>query len=183
MLYLIVVRWPEDSGAIVSHVLHAIIGAEPAVSVFAGRWHLARRVELPQGFAMVPLTPDLYDDIAELAALTRPDPFPGFERLSAGVEAAVREATAAGWLGYIETDYFGGCGTQSAVAWASGRVSAGPFRTERRWDGADFQTTPAGPRAINRVLTLLGVRANGAADEFDALGLGRFRSTEAEDTA
>jgi hypothetical protein len=154
-----------------SHVLHAVIGPRPAVADFASCWHLARLIDLPQDFAMVPLTAALHDDIVELAGLDRPDPFPEFERLSAGVEAALKEASSAGSLGYIETDYFGGCGTQSAIAWAGGRVVAGPFKTEPTWNGQDFETSLAGEWAINRVLAALGVWTRGELDAFDMLGL------------
>jgi hypothetical protein len=164
--------------AVMSHVLHAVIGPKSAVAEFAARWHLARMIDLPQDFAMVPLTPALHDDIAELAGLNRPDPFAEFERLSAGVEASLKEVSCTGRLGSIETDYFGGSGTQSAVAWEGGRLLAGPFRTETTWDGSAYQAPPRGERAINRVLAALGVWTRGEKDAFDGLGLGRFRGTE-----
>lgn len=127
---------------------------------------------------MVPVTAALYDDIAELAGMGRPDPFAEFERLSAAVEASLKEISSCGRIGYIETDYFGGCGTQSAVAWEHGRVLAGPFRTAATWDGSNIQAHPDGEWAINQVLATLGVWTRGAMDAFDMLGLGRFRETE-----
>jgi hypothetical protein len=162
----------------VSHVLHAVIGPKYPIAEFAARWHLARLISLPQAFAFVPLTPALHDDIVELTSLDQADPQSEFERLSAGVEIVLKEASCVGRLGYIETDYFGGCGTQSGVAWESGRVLVGPITTKTTWDGSGFQTTPDGERAINRVLTALGAWTRGGSDTFDMLGLGRFRETE-----
>jgi hypothetical protein len=162
----------------VGHTLHAVIGPKSSVAEFAARWHLARVIDLPQGFAMVPLTAALHDDIADLAALDQPDPFIEFERLSAGVSAAIEEASGNDSLAYIETEYFGGCGAQCAVAWSAGRVSAGPFRTETLSDSSDSHASPMAEYAINRVLAALGVWTRGDADAFDMLGLGRFRDTE-----
>lgn len=161
-----------------SHVLHAVIGPKPSVAGFASLWHRARLVDLPQGFALVPLTAALHDDIAELAGADRRDTFPEFARLSVGVERAVSEASAGGPLGYIETDYFGGCGTQRAIAWDRGRILAGPYATETTWDGAAYRTSPEGERAVNRVLAALGAWTRGRLDAFDSLGLGRFREME-----
>jgi hypothetical protein len=98
------------------HVLHAVIGPKASLSAFAGNWHGARVIDLPQSFGLVPLTSSLHDDIVELASIDRPDPIPGFERLSAGLEEVLRQASNIGQLAYIETDYFGGIGTQGQRA-------------------------------------------------------------------
>jgi hypothetical protein len=140
---------------------------------------LARLVELNQGFAMVPLTAALPDAIVELASLRTPDPYPGFERLSAGIEHVLRiQASQAGPLAYVETDYFGGVGEQRAIAWRSGEVLVGPFfsRTDRGDSG--LHTEPSGERAVNRVLSALGVTTRGRTDPFEALALGQYRHTE-----
>jgi hypothetical protein len=185
------------------HALNAAIGPHPVVAEFTGRWHLARPVPLRQGFAMVPLTEALHDDIAGRAGLDGPDPFEEFVYLALGVVAAVREAAEAGTLAYIETEYFGGLGSQAAVGWLDrGRVLVGPFRTETTWDGRRAVHHPPGEWAINRVLATLGVpttrRAGrvawkhwmsrvlatlgiptlGTLDQFDMLGLGTYRDTE-----
>jgi hypothetical protein len=161
------------------HKLHAVLGPRAAVAEFASRWVLARLVELNQGFAMVPLSAALHDDIAELANLRTPDPHPGFERLSPGVEAALRlDASRAGPVGYIETDYFGGVGEQRAIAWRAGEVLVGPFFSKTEWRDDGPHTEPPGERAVNRVLSVLGVVTSERTDAFDALALGRYRDTE-----
>ena len=63
-------------------------------------------------------------------------------------------------LAYIETDYFGGCGTQAGVLVEKGRVAVPPVE---------------GAGTIDRLLAALGVRCLPGKDEFDSLGLGSFR--------
>jgi len=160
------------------HVLHAVVGPKTTVAEFASRWTGARRVDLRQVFALVPLTAALHDDIVELTDLKASDPHPGFERLSAGVALALQEVSRIGPVGYVETGYFGGVGTQKAVAWEGGKLLLGPFHTETVWTEEGPRTNPPGEGAINRVLAKLGVWTRGAVDPFDMLELGKFRDTE-----
>lgn len=68
----------------------------------------------------------------------------------------------------IETDYFGGVGSQAAGVYRGHAVVMPPVSTAvRPWGGS------VGP--INESLRLLGVRARGGQDEFDTVGLGRYR--------
>lgn len=67
---------------------------------------------------------------------------------------------------YFETDYWGGEGTQGAVAYATGEIIFGPRSSEQ-----------IGP--IDEALKLLGVEVVPPAyDEFDAIGLRSHRQTE-----
>jgi hypothetical protein len=159
------------------HVLHAIIGPKVTVTAFVSRWARARLVDLPLDFALVPLTPSLHDDIVELADIHQPDPFHGFERLSAGIGHVLCDISRVGPFAYIETDYIGGVGVQRAVAWKGGLVLTGPFTSETFWDETGPQTKPPGERAINRVLSAIGVWTRGDVDPFDMIGLGKFRDT------
>jgi hypothetical protein len=61
----------------------------------------------------------------------------------------------------IETDYFGGRGTQSAAVYRGKVVVLPP------------ESSSGGP--INKALRLLGVTARKGADEFDTVGLGTYR--------
>jgi hypothetical protein len=158
-------------------MIQAVIGRTAPVSEFASRWVLARLIPLHQDFAMVPVTDALHDDIVELANISKPDPFDGFMLLAAGVEAALREASAVGALAYIETEYFGGISSQCAIAWDRGRVLVGPVTTKTTWDHLGVSHHPPGEWAINLVLAELGVRAVGKMDRFDSLGLGNYRET------
>lgn len=77
-------------------------------------------------------------------------------------------------LAYFETEYHGGAGSQAAAAWAGGVVVAGPFLQ------ADEDCGKGEPSEwpINRVLRHLGVVRSKREDEFDAVGLGRWRNNE-----
>ena len=66
----------------------------------------------------------------------------------------------------IETDYFGGNGDQVAAVYRKGHDSP-LIASERVKHGA-----------INNALRAIGVRARKGADEFDTLGLGRYRNFE-----
>jgi hypothetical protein len=163
------------------HELQAVIGPIPPVTEFAGRWVQAHLVALPQRFGLVPITTVLLDDIQELAMLDEPDPFTGFSRLSAALVQAIVEATRSGPLAYIETEYWGGIGRQSAVVWNKGRLVLGPLTSDNETAGAN-DTQPALPLsegAINQALRYLGVWRQNGQDEFDMLSLGQYRSAEA----
>jgi hypothetical protein len=67
-------------------------------------------------------------------------------------------------VAYIETEYFGGTGTQAAAVWEGGKIILAPRRAD------------IGP--INDALRLLGVTRTPTQDEFDVAGLRRHRRTE-----
>ncbi|WP_373547145.1 hypothetical protein [Chamaesiphon sp.] len=160
------------------HVFHAMVGSRESVKELSNRWVLAYPISLPQNFAMIPFTAALFDDIAELMNISDPDPFAEFERLSASAEIVIRDASQFGVLSYIETGYFGGCGTQSAIAWSRGKILLGALKSETTWNGESYEETPIGKSAINKILSVLGVWTDRKKDEFDMLGLGNFRDTE-----
>lgn len=62
----------------------------------------------------------------------------------------------------VETDYFGGAGTQNAKLWINGRR----IKLKDKWN------------PINEALIRLGVVKNNNFDEFDTIHLGNFRSNE-----
>ncbi len=64
---------------------------------------------------------------------------------------------------YFETEYFGGMGRQVAIVFKDGAIAFGPAKNE------------IGP--INEGLRLLGAKRKASNDEFDSIGLGRYRYT------
>ena len=86
------------------------------------------------------------------------------KRLSASVERVAIELSRGGAVAYVETEYHGGTGAQSSVVWRNGAVTL-PARTAE-----------VGP--INEALVLLGVNRQDSQDEFDTVGLGRYRSND-----
>lgn len=93
----------------------------------------------------------------------------GFRRINS-VKHFMNIGREASQCAYIETDYFGGGGTQRAYYYEDGR----------RWK---FETKSAidYPRVgnINKALRLMGVFSKSVLlDEFDTVGLGKFRTNE-----
>jgi hypothetical protein len=128
-------------------------------------------VDLGQGLGLVPMTPALFDEIRR------------------GDEAGLRFAPArlfpprldlllAAWsvddpLAYVEADYFGGIGSQFAVAWHGGALVLGPLvlTEDEPWPAPGWSP-------ISQALRHLGVSVGRHYDEFDAIGLGRHRSAQ-----
>lgn len=143
------------------HSVQLIIGREPAVGQFLKAWPAARSVALADGWMAVPVDEALYDAIAAGAPGAARDA--AFDSSLPGLETALAEATAQGGaLAYVETEYFGGQGSQSAGAWVDGL----PRRAER------------GIGAINSALRAIGVAARDGMDAFDTIGLGARRGMD-----
>jgi hypothetical protein len=134
-----------------SYTLQAIVGVLPDL-----REALPDNVvvALEQGVGLIPLTDSLREahDIPFLAF--------GEELVTDGLSSLVRPLKKGA---YLEAEYFGGQGNQASVIWEDGSLVFGPIRA------AD---------AINQALRLFGVEKKDCLDEFEALGLGRHRSTE-----
>jgi hypothetical protein len=67
-------------------------------------------------------------------------------------------------LAYIEAEFFGGAGAQACVVFTDGSQVGQPLVSEK---------------AINQALQILGVSKGSAFDEFEAVGLGAHRDTDA----
>ncbi len=147
------------------HAISAIIGAQQLLERFRRDRPRARLVELPQGFALVAATDELIAEAGPGALV------PGFyfltETLACELEALSREAP----LVFVETEYFGGPGGQAAIVFRDGR---------RAFAASTHEDSPLGDEEwpISTALRSLGVERGDALDEFEAIGLGRLRSTE-----
>ncbi len=142
-----------------AYTLCALVARQPVGVVLQAETGLGA-VELAQGFWLMPL--------GRTARLELGGP--------AGIEDLARHASLAGPVGYLEAEFFGGAGTQAAVAWRDDTVIAGPLRLELGGlgrAGGDIAQWP-----FNQVLRRLGVLRRDAIDEFDAVGLNRHRSTD-----
>ncbi len=145
-----------------THSVQLVIGSADSVAAFLRDWPGSRSVELAGGWHAVPVDDALFQQI-EMSSreARRPEEL---DSSPPGLEAAMEVATRGGGaLAYVETDYWGGSGGQSAVAYVDGRVAVHPYRSK----GA------GGP--INSALRAIGV-ARGADDEFDTIGLGERRT-------
>ncbi|PRX12667.1 hypothetical protein CLV67_12790 [Actinoplanes italicus] len=82
------------------------------------------------------------------------------------VEERLAEWSTAGVLAFVEADFFGGDGHQTATVWRDGALAWGPV-VDDRFDG------PREQWPINAALAQLGVRPSGGPrDLFDQVGLG-----------
>ena len=150
------------------HAIRAFVGPLEAMrrAAAAAPGGHGRLVALDAGgLALVPLTDELHDALAPDGG-TRLAPF---SHLSDTVLAAFAALVGDATFGYLETDYFGGTGTQFARAWRAGQ----PLALPEDIDGE-----------INGVLVALGVVPPFPRDAFAHVGLGRYRSLDAlEDAA
>jgi len=139
-----------------SYYLQALIGKADALGKHTSDFQSARLVPLTQGMALIPLTDELHDEIGSGGEV---EPF---EKLSPGVEQWAQRISFAARIAYIEAEFFGGDGGQSAVVWSGSSRVIQPIHSQD---------------AINQALCFLGVRIDNAHDEFDAIGLGQHRNT------
>lgn len=147
------------------HSVQLIIGRGAAVQAFLRQWPGARAVELRDGWQAIPVEEPIYAGIeAKAPGATRP---PEMDVSPLGLDLALAGATeGGGGLAYVETEYFGGTGGQSAMAFVDGREAMAPQRAR------------GGGGTINQALRAIGVTRDAVKDEFDTIGLGERRAME-----
>ena len=149
------------------YTLEAVVGSVGVLAVATSRLPAAVVVPLRQDLALLPMTDELFDAVTD-GSVDRPL---GFRTLPGGFDRALASWSSAGPIAYVEAEFFGGVGTQRAALWVAGELVLGPVSVSE-----DRPFVPEeGP--VSRVLARLGVRRDGHRDEFDAVGLGRHRST------
>jgi hypothetical protein len=98
-------------------------------------------------------------------------PESGFTVLTPGLVALIEAVSTRGPLAWVEADYEGRHGYQSAAVWTAGTLVTGPLLLGRR---EEFVPSAA---PVSVALRALGVAAAGRRDEFVVAGLGRHRCT------
>lgn len=141
------------------HMIRAIIGKDHIIRSIAECW-LVEMIKLPQEFTLVFLNDNLFDDIEELYDLQNTCDYPHLNYLTDSVIEFLKVNSFKGQLLYMETDYFGGYGTQVGVIFENGDIKCEPMHS----DGT-----------VNHLLKLLGVRKLLQKDEFDTLELYKYR--------
>jgi hypothetical protein len=145
------------------HCLEAIIARREVLLKLAERFARARIVSLGTGVSMIPMTAELFAEISGGPAAMAQDEST-LMYLTERVEKVLSDASIVGPIAYAETEYFGGAGMQAAIAWSRGQRI--------------FEPQQGASGVINGALASIGVHCAGNHDEFDTVGLGRFRSTE-----
>lgn len=157
--------------------LHAMVAAPEVLDPIVAQFSHARPALLDGAeLALVAMCDDLFSSIDLDGFPLAPET--GFERLSSGVAAVLTAASRYGPIAYLEAEYVGGIGHQTAVVWLDCQTVYGP---ELLVPGEPFPVSSGDPSRASPIvgaLRYLGVEAVGRHDEFVVLGLGRHRSTE-----
>ena len=119
----------------------------------------AVKVDIGQKLSLIPMTEDLFDQINDFSDTVSID---SFEYLTENIENKILLTISERKFSYFEAEYFGGEGGQIAIIWQNNKRQ---------------QILSYGQNRINQVLKLFGVIAKKGQDEFDTLGLGRYRET------
>jgi len=147
------------------HYIHGLVANYEKLLAAANRFDEPKVCRLALGYGFMPAIEEMLseDELASGAEY--------FSRLLYPFGAWAEEQSRDYPIAYVETNYYGGRGEQSAIAWKSGAVTFGPLTTP------DFEedSTPMLELAINRALREIGVLRGDNADEFGALGLGGGR--------
>jgi hypothetical protein len=151
------------SAKTMGHHVQAIVGSKRVLDLLQQRFAVSRVVELSQKLFLLPMVDELYDALPSAADYPIDDGKFHFRFLSSKLLALLVEASREDAVAYFETEYYGGLGDQGAVVAKDGKIISGP----KEGDGS-----------INSALQLLGVKKENAYDEYEAIGLGRFRSNE-----
>jgi len=150
------------------HSINAVVGLAESVASIVEAAGCPPATELSFGLVIAPLG---HAQIDQLTGCEPSEVAKGFKYLSPALERGLFNA-AGGGFAYIETDYFGGVGSQAAAIF-SGRLPATLLADE------DAKAPPRPESPINSALRSLGVRAAPGQDEFDTVGIGRFRDLKA----
>lgn len=130
--------------------------------------------ELRQDFALLPVTPQLVEELTgalpDFSTAERSPEEPFDLVLSAALIETLARWSRSGPVAYLEAEFAGGAGYQSAVVWLGGGVSWGP-RVDRLFDG------PRPEWPLNAALTRLGAEPGDWIDPFAELGLHVERNT------
>jgi hypothetical protein len=111
----------------------------------------AKIVPLRLDFGFIPVTESLASD-------DDPAPFEYLTQLTDKLALWAQEQSHHCPLAYVETDYFGGVGSQGAIVWEKGTIVFGPCCMPESGQVGRPGATSREKRAINQALRFLGIR-------------------------
>ncbi|MCW7471708.1 hypothetical protein [Leptospira kanakyensis] len=118
-------------------------------------------VPLIDGYSLIPLTEDvlksLNEDEEEIILIKE------YSNLTVKLYSILMQFSQIDKIGYIEAEYFGGSGSQSAILFSDGKPIFESIHKQN---------------SINILLKKIGVKKKLFKDRFDYIGLNKFRSTE-----
>jgi hypothetical protein len=105
--------------------LSAMVSTPQVLEPISAQHRCARVVPLhTANLALIPVTEDLVLDLDGKSIRVSPET--GFWKLSIGLQRLLATASARGPIAYLEADYFGREGRQTAAVWNSGVTIYGP---------------------------------------------------------
>lgn len=126
---------------------------------------------LPQGLALIALTEPVQIELRESESEPAATALPHSGEIAAGLAGFASLLSHNGPIVYAATYLHGGTGGQDALVWVNGEAVLNIGDDEE-----NMSKWPNSP--ISRALRHIGVLASDGEDEFDAIGLGRYRSNE-----
>ena len=152
------------------HNINAVLGKQPQIESMHREIKVGTVETKGVGFSVLLLDESAFDSLT--AEDNSPDPYTQFRFLSAPIYNMLFKVGSKAEIAYIETNYFGGVGSQAALLIRHGEI-VGPFATEDTWEKNtnEYTQNPLGQRAINHVLNLMGVSKTSKKDEFAIVGL------------
>ncbi len=147
-----------------SHEVQAFIIQDPAKRTACAELEHCQLVKLEQGWHLIPLTDELFDEIAAKYPGLEEEPYEVLWKFSGATRAFAEALSAEGPVLYFETEYSRGVGGQSAAVWRAGKLALEPVNEDE------------GP--INRGLELMGLVPKAPLDAFDTLGLKECRDND-----
>ncbi|MFN2451697.1 MAG: hypothetical protein ABR541_05025 [Candidatus Dormibacteria bacterium] len=152
--------------------LEALVAAPAVLRQLVARAPSAQVVRLDPSLSLVPLTDELFDELASATGQTHDD---AFAKFPPGLDPVLAELSRTAPIAYVEANYFGGMGSQAAALWQGGDLRYGPERI----DDDVVDPRPISERPVNRALRRLGVRVDpDALDEWDTVRLSRHADSE-----
>jgi len=162
-----------------SHYIQALIASADILESIRHAHPATRVIPLPQNLALLPVTQAFADDVEHAQSSSAKLAFDQFTVLTSALADLAKDLSKRAPIVYVETEYFGGQGAQAAVVWKNGEVVFGPLVTKNIDEGQQCVfTTSLSDEAINQAMRNIGVVATNARDEFDIVGLGRYRSND-----
>lgn len=132
-------------------------------------------LDFPQGLQCLFLCDNLFDAIHSNVTISSNNEIEPFVFLDQAIKDYLEMIQPDGYFIYVETDYFGGEGTQISAIFKDGKI----LETYKE-NTANIDITIPWPNRllespINKALRYIGVIRDGQLDEFDTLGLGKYR--------
>jgi len=136
--------------------IQAIISTQSVLEAHSGDFKFAVVAPLGFGLALIPITDELLDEVGASGASGQ------FYKFTPAIADWLGTISGSAPAAYVEAEFFGGIGEQSATVWARGEQLLAPTHTMD---------------AINIALRVLGISRGTAHDEFEAVDLQRHRHT------